>query len=150
MCACVQTENDGCDDVCKRRAADAMMQILIEEEEAEKMHKIFLEKHLLEREKEARRKRLKSLSNAARKRAARSSTATSCSRQQAQENVETLHLHASPRSETRTEQRQDEWAGCDDGPFDIFLKLFDGTTKTLRNVRSLFLIGPLQSVFIFS
>ena len=90
MCACVQTENDGC-------AADAMMQILIEEEEAEKMHKIFLEKQLLEREKEARRKRLKSLRNAARKRAARSSTATSCSRQQAQENVETLHFHASPR-----------------------------------------------------
>ena len=117
--------------------ADEMMQILIEEEEAETMHRVLLEKEILAKERQEdakKRRRLKASRKAALKRAARSSTTTFSRHRYAQEIVENLHPHATPRSETMAEGRQVEWAGNND-PFDIFLKLFDGTTKTLRNVR---------------
>jgi hypothetical protein len=124
---------DECGDEWKRRVefADTMMQILIKEEEAEKMRRVLLEKEMLAK----KRSRLKSSRKAALRRAARSSTTTCSSRRHAQENGGDFH-HTTPRSETMTEERQVKWAGSND-PFDIFLKLFDGTTVTLRNVRSL-------------
>ena len=134
---------DACGDEWKRRVefADTMMQILIKEEEAEKMRRVLLEKEMLAK----KRSRLKSSRKAALRRAARSSTTTCSSRRHAQENVENLHLHTTPRSETMTEERQVKWAGSND-PFDIFLKLFDGTTITLRSVRSLVSHRTLPSV----
>ena len=117
-----------------------MMQILIKEEEAEKMRRVLLEKEMLAK----KRSRLKSSRKAALRRAARSSTTTCSSRRHAQENGENLH-HTTPRSETMTEERQVKWAGSND-PFDIFLKLFDGTTITLRSVRSLVSHRTLPSV----
>ena len=65
---------------------------------------------------------------------------------QSEVDVENRHLLASACSESRTEQRQDNGAGCDDEPFDVFLKLLDGTTKTLRNVRSLCLVPETSCV----
>ncbi len=118
-------------DVWKKRVefADRMMQILIDEEEAEKMRR---EKDMLAK----KGSRLKSSRKAALKGAGRSSATTCSSRRHAQENGQNLHLHTTPRSETMAEERQVKWAGSND-PFDIFLKLFDDTTITLRNVRSL-------------
>lgn len=127
--------------------ADALMQELIEEEEAEMIDRMRLEKEMFAKLRQAKaqqrhrvkakqRHGLKSAREASLKRDSCSSIVAFGRRRNAQEIVSNFHLHATTHMETMAEERKVRWAGNDD-PFDIFLNLIDGTVRILRNVRSL-------------